>query len=211
MSLLPGALWARMYERINAKAEAAGLGEERRRLLAEARGATIEIGAGTGLNVVYYPAELGRLVLVEPEAHMAARLERRVREQRPEAEIVNATAEDIPFPDGTFDTAVVTFVLCTVPNPGRALAEIRRVLRSDGRLLFLEHVRSEDERLARKQDRIRPLYRALIDCEPNRETLATIASSGFLVESVRQGEVPAVPAVERPMIVGSAYLGEEGE
>jgi ubiquinone/menaquinone biosynthesis C-methylase UbiE len=204
MSVLPGALWARMYERINARAEAAGLGEERRRLLAGARGATIEIGAGTGLNVAYYPAELERLVLVEPDPHMAARLERRVRQQRPEAEIVNSTAEDLPFPDGMFDTAVATFVLCTVPNPRKALAEIRRVLRSDGRLLFLEHVRSADQRLARKQDRIRRLYRALIDCEPNRETLTTIASSGFTVESVRQGEVPAVPAVERPMIVGAA-------
>jgi ubiquinone/menaquinone biosynthesis C-methylase UbiE len=211
MTVLPGALWARMYERINAKAEAAGLGEERRRLLAEARGATVEIGAGTGLNVAYYPAELERLVLVEPDAHMAARLERRVREQRPEAEIVNARAEDLPFPDGAFDTAVVTFVLCTVRSPGVALVEIRRVLRPEGRFLFLEHVRSGDQRLARKQDRIRPFYRALIDCEPNRETLAMIASSGFAVESLRQGEVPAAPAVERPMIVGSASLGEQGE
>jgi ubiquinone/menaquinone biosynthesis C-methylase UbiE len=206
MSVLPGALWARIYERINAKAELAGLSDERR-LLSEARGATVEIGAGTGLNVAHYPAGLERLVLVEPQVHMAARLERRAREQRPEAEIVIAGAEDLPFADGAFETAVVTFVLCTVGDPPGALHEIRRVLRPGGRLLFLEHVRSSEDRLARRQDRMRPLYRALIDCEPNRETLAAIASAGFVVESVRHGEVPAVPAVERPMITGIACRG----
>jgi ubiquinone/menaquinone biosynthesis C-methylase UbiE len=204
MSLLPGALWARIYERVNGKAESAGLSDERRRLLSGARGVTVEIGAGTGLNVAHYPATLERLVLVEPDLHMAARLARRVREQRPDAEIVTASAEDLPFADDTFDTAVVTFVLCTVRDPARALGEIRRVLKPGGRLLFLEHVRSSEDRLARRQDRIRPLYRVLIDCEPNRDTLAAIASSGFAVESVREGEVPAVPAVERPMIVGVA-------
>jgi ubiquinone/menaquinone biosynthesis C-methylase UbiE len=193
-----------MYERINAKAESAGLSDERRRLLSRARGATVEIGAGTGLNVAHYPAGLERLVFVEPDAHMAARLERRVREQRADAEIVSASAEALPFADDTFDTAVVTFVLCTVRDPKQALSEIRRVLRPGGQLLFLEHVRSTDDHLARRQDRIRPLYRALIDCEPNRATLATIASSGFAIESVDHGEVPAMPAVERPMIVGVA-------
>jgi ubiquinone/menaquinone biosynthesis C-methylase UbiE len=204
MSLLPGALWARMYERINARAESAGLSEERGRLLSEARGAVVEVGAGTGLNVACYPTNLARLVFVEPDAHMAARLERRVREQRPEGEIVIAAAEDLPFEDGAFDTVVVTFVLCAVRDVATALAEIRRVLRPDGRLLFLEHVRSSEDRLARRQDRIRPLYRALVDCEPNRETLTAIRSAGFTVDSVRQSEVPAVPAVERPMIAGVA-------
>jgi ubiquinone/menaquinone biosynthesis C-methylase UbiE len=193
-----------MYTRISAKAELAGLSDERQRLSSEARGATVEIGAGTGLNVAHYPAGLERLVLVEPEVHMAARLERRAREQRPDAEIVIAGAEDLPFADGVFETAVVTFVLCTVRDPGRALCEISRILRLGGRLLFLEHVRSSQDRLARRQDRIRPLYRALIDCEPNRQTLATISSAGFVVESVRHGEVRAAPAVERPMIAGVA-------
>jgi ubiquinone/menaquinone biosynthesis C-methylase UbiE len=201
---MPGALWARMYERINAKAEAAGLSDERLRLLSQARGATVEIGAGTGLNLGHYPAELERLVLVEPDAHMVSRLESRVRGQRRDAEIVSASAESLPFADETFDTAVVTFVLCTVRDPAKALREIRRVLRPEGQLLFLEHVRSSDERLARRQDRIRPLYRALTDCEPNRATLDTIGSSGFAIRSVRHGDLPAVPAVERPMIVGVA-------
>jgi ubiquinone/menaquinone biosynthesis C-methylase UbiE len=204
MSVIPGALWARMYDRINAKAEAAGLVDERRRLLAQATGATIEIGAGTGVNVAHYPTGLERLVYVEPDAHMAARLRRRLDEHGRDAEIVSASAEHLPFVDGTFDTAVATFALCTVHDPEKALEEIRRVLRPGARLLFLEHVRSSEERLARRQDRIRPVYRALTGCEPNRATLRTIASSGFAVETVRHGEVPAVPAVERPLIAGVA-------
>lgn len=76
------------------------------------------------------------------------------------------------------------------------------MLKPGGRLLFLEHVRSTEERLARRQDRIGPIYRALIDCSPNRDTLDAITSSGFALESVRDGEVPGAPAIERPMIIG---------
>jgi ubiquinone/menaquinone biosynthesis C-methylase UbiE len=206
MGLLPGALWAGMYDKINAKSEAAGLADEREALMGGARGATIEIGAGTGLNLAHYPASLERLVLVEPNAHMVKRLRRKVEAQRAGAEIVAGPAEQLPFADDSFDTAVVTFVLCTVKDPARALSEVRRVLKPAGRLLFLEHVRSTDERIGRRQDRIRPLYRALVDCEPNRETLGTITASGFTVEAVRHGDVPGAPEVERPMIVGVACL-----
>ena len=193
-----------MYDTVNERSEAAGLAGEREALLAGARGATIEIGAGTGLNLAHYPAALERLVLVEPDAHMIKRLTRRVERARVGAEIVAASAEQLPFADDSFDTAVVTFVLCTVDDAGRVLSEVGRVLKPGGRLLFLEHVRSADERIARRQDRIRPLYRALIDCEPNRDTLGTIAASGFTVEAVRHGDVPGAPQIERPMILGVA-------
>jgi ubiquinone/menaquinone biosynthesis C-methylase UbiE len=209
MGLVPGVLWARLYDRINRKAEGAGLADERRRLIGGARGATIEIGAGTGLNLAHYPASVERLVLVEPDRHMTGRLRRRSEEYGRVAEIVTASAEELPFDGGTFDTAVVTFVLCTVDDPEAALAEIRRVLKPGGRLLFMEHVRSHDERLALRQDRVRPIYHALIDCNPNRDTLRAINSSGFAPESVRHGEVPGAPAIERPMIVGVACLAEQ--
>ena len=119
------------------------------------------------------------------------------------AEIIDAPAEHLPFPDATFDTAVVTLVLCSVPDQEAALVEIARVLKADGCLLFLEHVRSDDPKVARSQDRIRPLYN-LVGCNPNRATLAAIQASPLTIEAVRHGEVPKAPKVERPLIVGTA-------
>jgi ubiquinone/menaquinone biosynthesis C-methylase UbiE len=196
-------LFAALYDTVSKGSEAAGVREERRQLLAGAEGATIEIGAGTGLNLEHYPAATTRLVLAEPDRHMRRRLRQRVDALGRAAEVIDAAAERLPFPDATFDTAVVTLVLCSVASQEVALAEIARVLKPDGRLLFIEHVRSGDPKLAKRQDRIRPLYN-LVGCNPNRETLAAIEASALRVESVRHGEVPKAPKVERPMIVGTA-------
>jgi ubiquinone/menaquinone biosynthesis C-methylase UbiE len=196
-------LFAALYDPFNKGSEAAGMREERHQLLAGTEGATIEIGAGTGLNLAHYPEAVTRLVLAEPDLHMRRRLRRRVEALDRAAEIIDAPAERLPFPDATFDTAVVTLVLCSVPNQEVALAEIARVLKPAGRLLFLEHVRSGDPKLASRQDRIRPLYN-LVGCNPNRETLQAIEASALTVESVKHGEIPKAPKVERPMIVGTA-------
>src|SRR5690348_5764406 len=176
-------LFAALYDTVSKGSEAAGLREERARLLSAAAGATLEIGAGTGLNLEHYPEAVTRLVLVEPDRHMRRRLGKRLEGLDRSAEIVDASVERLPFPDATFDTAVVTYVLCSVPDQGEALVEIARVLKPNGRFLFLEHVRSADPRLARRQDRIRPLYN-LVGCNPNRDTLARIESSTLTVESV---------------------------
>src|SRR5689334_4653789 len=104
-------LFAALYETASTGSEDAGLRHERRRLLRKAEGATIEIGAGTGLNVALYPETVTRLVLVEPDRHMRARLTRRVGETGRQGEVIDATAERLPFPDATFDSAVVTLVL----------------------------------------------------------------------------------------------------
>jgi ubiquinone/menaquinone biosynthesis C-methylase UbiE len=196
-------LFAAMYDTVGKGSEDAGMRDERRQLLAAATGATIEIGAGTGLNVPHYPAAVTRLVLVEPDRHMRARLTRRVDGSHPAAEIVDAPVEHLPFPAATFDTAVVTFVLCSVRDQQVALQEIARVLKPERRLLFLEHVRSDDAKIAKWQDRVRPVYN-LVGCNPNRDTLAAIESSPLTVETVRHGEVPKAPKFERPLIVGSA-------
>jgi ubiquinone/menaquinone biosynthesis C-methylase UbiE len=196
-------MFAALYDTVGKGSEEAGLREERRQLISSAEGATIEIGAGTGLNLEHYPQPVTRLVLAEPDRHMRRRLQRRLDTLGRTAEIVDARAEELPFPDGTFDTAVVTLVLCSVQSQQAALAEIARVLKLDGRLLFLEHVRSADPKVAKSQDRIRPLYN-LVGCNPNRDTLAGIEASALTVESVKQGEVPKAPKVERPMIVGIA-------
>jgi ubiquinone/menaquinone biosynthesis C-methylase UbiE len=197
-------MFAALYDTVGKSSENAGMRDERHELLAGAEGATIEIGAGTGLNLEHYPDAVTRLVLVEPEEHMRRRLSRRLEGLCRSAEIVEASAEDLPFPDATFDTAVITLVLCSVPSQDAALAEIARVLKPDGRLLFLEHVRSGDPKIAKRQDRIQPLWHMLAGCNPNRDTLAGIEASAFTVESVKQGEVPKAPKVERPLIVGTA-------
>jgi ubiquinone/menaquinone biosynthesis C-methylase UbiE len=196
-------LFAAFYDRVSKGSEEAGLREERRQLLAAAAGATLEIGAGTGLNLEHYPGAVTRLVLTEPDEHMRRRLARRVSEVRPSTEIVAAGVEQLPFPDGSFDTVVVTFVLCSVAQQEAALAEVTRVLKPGGRLLFLEHVRSDDEKLAKWQDRITPLYN-IVGCNPNRDTLAAIEASALAVETVKHGEVPKAPKVERPMVAGTA-------
>jgi ubiquinone/menaquinone biosynthesis C-methylase UbiE len=198
-----GRLFAALYDTVSKGSEAAGMREERKQLLAGAAGATLEIGAGTGLNLEHYPDAVSRLVLVEPDKHMRRKLGRRLETQGRTAEIVDAPAGALPFPDASFDTVVVTYVLCSVPDQQEALAEIARVLKPDGRFLFLEHVRSDDPKLARQQDRVRPLYN-LFGCNPNRDTLAGIESSTLTVESVKHGEAPKAPKFERPLIVGTA-------
>jgi ubiquinone/menaquinone biosynthesis C-methylase UbiE len=195
------AFYAAIYDRISGGAERAGLSADRHELLAQAAGATIEIGAGTGANLAHFPPAVTRLCLVEPDPSMRKRL--RLRASGRQVEIVDARAESLPFPDGSFDTAVVTFALCSVTDTGSALAEIARVLRPGGRLLFLEHVRDTDPKMAHKQDHPVFLY-SWIGCHPNRDTLTAISRAPFEVTAVRHGEVPKAPRVERPMIVGTA-------
>jgi SAM-dependent methyltransferase len=122
-------LFAAIYDPLLWWAERSGMSDRRHRLMAAARGSVLELGAGTGLNLTHYHKRLDRLVLLEPERHMAKRLERRIKRLGRPAEIVRATAETLPFDDETFDTVVSTLVLCTVEDPRRALDEIRCVLR----------------------------------------------------------------------------------
>ena len=203
-----GPLWPAIYDFIMRTCDRGGFGTMRHELVRDALGATIEIGAGTGGNLAHYPPDLERLVLVEPDRRMLRRLRARAGAMRPDADVVEASADRLPFPDESFDTAVVTFVLCTVPDPATALAEIRRVLRPGGRLLLAEHVRSDDPKLARRQDRQRRFYNLVVaGCNPNRDTLTTVQAAGFTVDEIRSGEIPKAPAVERPLIIGAARLG----
>jgi ubiquinone/menaquinone biosynthesis C-methylase UbiE len=202
---LYGRIFAAGYDRLLRDSERAGLTDMRARLLAGARGRTLEIGAGTGLNVAQYPRDGLELTLIEPSAPMVRRLERRVSELRPDARVVAAPAARLPFDDGAFDSVVSTLVLCTVPDQAAALAEIRRVLSGDGQLLFLEHVRSDDPAVTRWQDRLAPIWRRIGEgCHCNRDTLAGIQAAGFEVDEVEHTRMPKSPAFLRPMIVGRA-------
>ncbi|HET9185127.1 MAG TPA: class I SAM-dependent methyltransferase [Solirubrobacterales bacterium] len=200
-----GRLFSALYDRGLKETEEAGLREMRRELLESARGKVLELGAGTGLNLAHYPEEIESLTLTEPDPHMAKRLRERLASSGQAAEVVQAPAERLPFPSGAFDTAVATLVLCTVPDPAAALAEARRVLRPDGQLLFLEHVRSEDQATARWQDRLEKPWRFLADgCHCNRDTVAALGASGLSIARVERGEVPKAPPIVRPLVVGCA-------
>lgn len=200
---LPGPVFAAVHDRMNQTVEDAGLRARRRDLIADATGYTLELGGGTGLNVEHYGLAVERLVFTEPERHMAAKLRARLRETGRDAEVVETAG--LPFASASFDTVVTTLVLCTVPDPLETLAEIHRVLKPGGRLLFLEHVRSVDPRVARWQDAMRPVHRFIgRGCHPNRATLETLMSSPLIVERSVRETVAHAPRTVREIIVGTA-------
>jgi ubiquinone/menaquinone biosynthesis C-methylase UbiE len=201
-------IFAALYDRLLSGTERAGLRDMRAELLAGARGRTLELGAGTGLNLAHYTDAVTELVLTEPDPHMARRLRRRLEEEPPapgRVEVIEAQAERLPFEDQSFDTVVSTLVLCSVESPGGAAAEIARVLKSDGRLLYLEHVRSGDPAVARWQDRLeRPWGWLGAGCHPNRDTLAQFEATGLKAEPVERDQMPKAPPIVRPLVRGEA-------
>ncbi len=200
-----GRAFAAIYDRGLEATEEAGLRRMRTELLAGAGGRVVEIGAGTGVNLNLYPDEIDGLVAVEPDAHMAKRLRAKLAASGRTAEVVEAPAERLPFADAAFDTAVATLVLCTIPDPAAALAEAARVLKPGGRLLFLEHVRADQPGLARWQDRLEKPWRFLGDgCHCNRDTVATIAGSGFEIAEIQRGRMPKAPPIVTPLVRGRA-------
>ena len=201
-------LWAhvgaRLYDPFLALGERRGMAARRAALLAWAHGRVLEIGAGTGLNLAHYPADLDELVLTEPEPRMRARLQRRLAKSGRTVTVLAAPAETLPFADGTFDTVVSTLVLCTVADAPAALRELRRVLAPGGRLLFIEHVRG-DTRLARGQDRLAGPWRAFAQgCRCNQETLTLLERQGLRVVDLARADWRGMPSLVRPLVIGEA-------
>jgi len=183
--------FAAFYAFFDRAMERGWMAERRARLLSEARGEVLEIGGGTGANLPHYRAA-ERVTVSEPDPFMRKRLLPRLREAPVPVEVSEAGAEALPFADGSFDAVVSTLVLCTVPDQRTALAEIRRVLKPGGRLLFIEHVRGVGK-TARWQDRIEPLWRRLMGgCHPNRDTVSAIEAAGFDVGPLERF-IPPVP------------------
>src|SRR4051794_4136151 len=186
--------------------ERAGMRGHRHDLLAQARGRTLEIGSGTGLKLRHYPRDVDDLVLAEPDPSMRKRLEAVVHRSEHNARLIDANAEQLPLADASIDTVVSTLVLCTVDAPDLALREIARVLRPDGQLLFIEHVRSESPGLARWQDRlVRPWQRFAAGCRCNRATLELMDASGFHLQT-RPAAWRAMPPIIRPLAIGRATV-----
>jgi ubiquinone/menaquinone biosynthesis C-methylase UbiE len=197
-------IFAAVYDPLSARAEEKFGAELKRKLLANARGRVLEIGVGTGLSFAHYPPDV-ELVGVDPSEPMLRRARRRAAELRREVTLVEAPAEALPFEDESFDTVVSLAVLCTVDDPSRVLQEIRRVLRPGGRFVFLEHVRSSDPKLAQWQDRLeRPWGWIAGGCHPNRRTLEAIEGAGFEVVELEHEDLPDIPRLVRPNVMGVA-------
>lgn len=206
-------VFAALYDTLFSGIEKKGMRELRANLLRDARGSTLEIGAGTGFNIPHYTDAVTELVLTEPDRFMAARLRKKLDAEPPATDavkVVEAPAENLPFDTASFDTVVSTLVLCSVDDPLGTATEISRVLKPGGRLLVLEHVRSPDrERLAGWQDRLeRPWGWLFGGCHPNRVTEQTLARAGIEFDQLERPLFPkgGGPLV-RPMIRGVATRG----
>jgi ubiquinone/menaquinone biosynthesis C-methylase UbiE len=185
--------------------ERRGMARRRHELLAGAAGRVLEIGAGTGLNLPHYGDSVEALVLAEPVEPMARALERRLQRLGRPAHVHRAPAEALPFADDSFDTVVSTLVLCNVQDQARALSEIARVLRPAGRLLFIEHLRSETERWGRLQDRLeRPWAAFAFGCHCNRRTLELLATGPLTIERSELARWHGMLPLIRPLAIGSA-------
>lgn len=201
-------MWSRLgplvYDPFLALGEVRGMRRQREALLADARGRVLEIGAGTGLNLRHYP-EVDELVLSEPDRGMARRLASRATGHPATPTVLESPAERLPFDSGSLDTVISTLVLCTVPDPAGTLAEIRRVLRPDGQLLFIEHVRSDKARVARWQDRLQPAWKPFaLGCHCNRDTLGMVADAGWTVHMRQRFSWRGMPFIVKPVVAGAA-------
>jgi ubiquinone/menaquinone biosynthesis C-methylase UbiE len=193
-------VFAALYDRLNGWVESEVLGPRRARLLGELDGEVLELGAGTGASLPHF-RRATRLVASEPDPAMRRRMAAKLVGAVVPVELAGAAAESLPFADGSFDAVVFVCTLCTVADPDRAPAEVRRVVRPGGRLVVLEHVRGEG-RLARWQDLVTPLWsRLMAGCHPNRDTPAAIERAGFAFERFERFDpfpawVPTRPMVE---------------
>lgn len=201
---------ARRYDRFTAAMEDAWLDSARAELVSGAAGTIVEIGAGTGKNIRHYPSTVERLVLTEPVAAMRDQLRERAASSTPDSfsiEIVDATADRLPVPTATADVVVATLVLCSVPDLGAAVEEIRRVLRPDGSLLLIEHVAAANPRERRWQSRLDPVWTWLEgSCHLDHDTPAALAAAGFDVSGLDRRHPPRQPPLFRDVLVGRAPL-----
>jgi SAM-dependent methyltransferase len=202
----PGFYERRIFPWLNDQLLAAPEFDElRAETLRPARGSVVEIGFGSGLNLPHYPAAVHSLTAIEPNPGMQARAVPRVSGSPIQVQVIAGCAESIPLPDAGFGTAVSVLTLCSVADPARALAELRRVLRDEGRLLVLEHGLAPDPGVARWQHRLNGLQRVLAcGCNLDRPVTDLVRAGGFRFEAVRQFYAPGIPRSHGWLTLGSA-------
>ncbi len=181
--------------------------KERESALATAFGEVLEIGFGTGLNLPHYPGEVRSLTAVEPENMLVSRVDRRIATAPMPVRREILSAEGLPFEDGRFDCVVSTWTLCTIPDLNAALKEGGRVLKPGGRFIFLEHGRSDDERIARWQDRLNPIQNIFgCGCNLNRRIDECIREAGLKIVRLDRFRMPRVPRLGGEMYRGVAEV-----
>lgn len=178
--------------------------QQRRLTLAPARGETLEIGFGTGLNLPYYPQEVTRLTVLDSEHMLARRVAGRIKASRiPISQVQLDASLQLPFEDSSFDTIVTTLTLCSIADAAAALAQMRRVLKPEGQYLFLEHGRSPDAKTRRRQDLYNPFQRVIAcGCNVNRPIDLMIEEAGF-----RLARLDRFVMADTPRILGEMYRG----
>lgn len=168
---------AYLYDRLMSTIERRKLHQVRKLLLSSIGGRVVEFGAGTGVNFALYPEE-AEVTAIEPDNTLREEALKKIGERR--ISLIDASAEDLPFEDDTFDHVVITLALCTIPDPARAIGEAKRVCRSGGTLLILEHIRNENKLLALLQDILTPPWKIFaMGCHLNRDTLSLIEENSF--------------------------------
>lgn len=199
-------VFARFFHRLSRVMERE-VGEHREELLAGLSGRVVEIGAGNGMNFRHYPTTVEEVVALEPEPYLRERAEEAAREAPVRVSVRDGTAAPLPVQDASFDAAVASLVLCTVPDPPRALAELRRVLRPGGELRFMEHVRCDRPPKARLQqwlDRSGIWPRLAGGCHCARHTVGAIEGAGFAIERVRSFDLGPSWGITNPHVLGAA-------
>lgn len=175
--------------------------------LMQAQGRVLEVGVGTGANLAYYTPAVTEVVGIEPVDSMLAHARKRLEKSPPAFrwQLQQADARELPFDDASFDSVVAVLVFCTIPDPARAAAEVFRVLKPGGKLVFFEHVLAQHAGVARWQHRLNPAWRKMAcGCEINRDTRALFENAGFHFEKLREWNHEKAISLVAPVISGVA-------